>query len=75
MAGNEFTDVNTGFPEDGWKRSARCGPDGGNCVEVNTSAAGRTAIRDSKAHPGRPLVFADADWSRFLGAIAGPEAQ
>jgi hypothetical protein len=59
---SEFTDA-------GWKRSAYCGPDGGNCVEVNGSAPDRTAVRDSKPRNARMLVFRNADWSRFLDGI------
>jgi hypothetical protein len=54
------------FDSAAWRRARRCGPDGGNCVEVNDSATGRTAVRDSKPPISPTLVFADAAWHRFL---------
>ena len=59
------------LPVDSW-RSA-CGPDGGNCVEVNLAAAvrmdgtaGIVGIRDSKPDAGPALVFGAAGWRAFL---------
>jgi hypothetical protein len=61
------------LPVDGW-RSA-CGPDGGNCVEVNLAvrdAAGIVGIRDSKPGSGPALAFGAAGWRAFLaGTVAG----
>jgi hypothetical protein len=60
------------LPSDGW-RSA-CGPDGGNCVEVNLAArgtAGIVGIRDSKPETGAALVFGASGWLAFLtGTVA-----
>jgi hypothetical protein len=55
------------FPVDGWTRSTFCGPNGGNCVEVNRGIAGLAGVRDSKPQVGPVLVFADSDWRAFLG--------
>jgi hypothetical protein len=55
------------LPVDRW-RSA-CGPDGGNCVEVNLAerdATGIVGIRDSKPGAGPALVFGAAGWRAFL---------
>jgi hypothetical protein len=55
------------LPVDSW-RSA-CGPDGGNCVEVNLAArdaAGIVGIRDSKPDAGPALVFGASGWRAFL---------
>lgn len=50
----------------GWDRAAACGPDGGNCVEVNFSVAGHVAVRDSKRYQSPVLVFHDYEWQSFL---------
>ena len=68
--------VASALPVDGW-RSA-CGPDGGNCVEVNLAGAahmngtaGIVGIRDSKPGAGPALVFGAAGWRAFLtGTVA-----
>ncbi|HEX4700588.1 MAG TPA: DUF397 domain-containing protein [Pseudonocardiaceae bacterium] len=68
-----ITGVSTALPVNGW-HSAPCGPNGGNCVEVNLAArdaAGIVGIRDSKPVAGPALVFDSARWHTFLsGAIA-----
>jgi hypothetical protein len=56
------------FPDDAWKSAEFCGPNGGNCVEVNLGVRGAAGLRDSKS-PARPaLAFDDAGWTRFLAA-------
>jgi hypothetical protein len=73
MTGFGITGVSNALPVNGW-RSAPCGPNGGNCVEVNLAArdaAGIVGIRDSKPAVGPALVFDSAPWRTFLsGAIA-----
>ncbi len=59
------TDV---FPTDAWRAAALCGPNGGNCVEVNLGARGRVGLRDSKAPAEPVLAFADTEWAAFLVA-------
>jgi len=62
------------FPVDGWRSANRCGPDGGNCVEVNLAArdaAGEidvVGIRDSKRTAGPALAFPVAGWRSFRTA-------
>lgn len=56
------------FSPDDWKRAATCGPDGGNCVEVNLSLAGVVALRDSKRSRSPVLVVGDHEWRSFLTA-------
>jgi hypothetical protein len=54
------------FSPGGWKRAAACGPDGGNCVEVNFSVPGVVAVRDSTQPRSPVLVVDDSEWSTFL---------
>jgi hypothetical protein len=62
------------FPVDGWRSATPCGPDGGNCVEVNLAARGAAGgieivgIRDSKPVTSPVLVFAGTGWRSFLAA-------
>lgn len=56
------------FPGDAWQVAALCGPNGGNCVEVNLGARGLVALRDSKLVGGPVLVFDEGEWSAFLDA-------
>lgn len=56
------------FSSSRWTQASACGPDGGNCVEVNLSVAGRVAIRDSKRSRSPVLVFDDQEWLSFLTA-------
>ena len=69
-----YPTIQSALPADGW-RSA-CGPDGGNCVEVNLAGtAGIVGIRDSKPGAGPALVFGRAGWRAFLtGTVAGSYA-
>jgi hypothetical protein len=60
------------FTGGGWQRSAFCGPNGGNCVEVNLRTEGLVGLRDGKLAEGPVLVFDDDEWETFLaGARAG----
>jgi hypothetical protein len=60
------------FTRSGWQRSALCGPNGGNCVEVNLRTEGLVGLRDGKLADGPVLVFDDDEWATFLaGARAG----
>jgi hypothetical protein len=54
------------FPVDAWARSAYCGPNGGNCVEVNRGIAGFAGVRDSKPAASPVLVFGSRTWDDFL---------
>jgi hypothetical protein len=57
----------SGLPVDRWRKASSCGSDGGNCVEVNSAAAGIVGVRDTKRSPGgRPLVFPTTRWRGFL---------
>ncbi len=52
-----------------WESPGLCGPNGGNCVEVNLGVHGVVGLRDSKLAGGGPvLVFADDEWNAFLEA-------
>ena len=57
------------FPASGWVRSSFCGPNGGNCVEVNGGAAGRTGVRDSKPVTSPVLIFAAQRWQNFVDQV------
>jgi hypothetical protein len=51
-----------------WQSPEACGPNSGNCVEVNLGREGLVGLRDSKI-PGSPvLIFDDAEWGSFLDA-------
>jgi hypothetical protein len=54
------------FPGDGWRRPAACGPNSGNCVEVNLGNDGLVGVRDSKLPDSPVLVFDDDEWDAFL---------
>lgn len=56
------------FPDDAWASAEFCGPNGGNCVEVNLGAGGAVGLRDSKSAGGPVLAVDDAGWGRFLVA-------
>ena len=56
----------TNLPATGWRKAGRCGPNGGNCVEINRGAAGVVGVRDSKNAAGAPLLFDTASWTAFL---------
>ncbi|HEV8556174.1 MAG TPA: DUF397 domain-containing protein [Actinophytocola sp.] len=58
----------TVFPGGAWAAATFCGPNGGNCVEVNLGVRGRVGLRDGKAAGGPVLVFAGEEWDAFLGA-------
>lgn len=54
------------LPGGGWLTATACGPNGGNCVEVNLGAAGFAGLRDSTVPAGPVLVFAEEEWAVFL---------
>ena len=58
-----------GFPEHAWRRPSACGPNSGNCVEVNLGAGGLVGVRDSKIDGSPVLVFDHAEWTGFLDAV------
>ena len=63
---HDGTNLSTDLPETGWRKAGRCGPNGGNCVEVNRGAAGVVGVRDSKNAAGTPLLFGPGSWAAFL---------
>ncbi|MEB3367231.1 DUF397 domain-containing protein [Saccharopolyspora mangrovi] len=55
------------FGTTGWGSASACGPNGGNCVEVNLTVPGRVGVRDSKRLTGDVLLNFDAtSWNKFL---------
>jgi hypothetical protein len=56
------------FPDGAWRSAKFCGPNGGNCVEVNLGTRGVAGLRDSKSPAGAALAFGTAGWVRFLAA-------
>ena len=56
------------LPAGGWVAATPCGPNGGNCVEVNLGAAGFAGLRDSTLPAGPVLVFARKEWAECLKA-------
>ena len=66
------------LPDNTWKTATYCGPNGGNCVEVNLGAPGVVGIRDTKPEASPVLVFGDASWGAFLAVTrtgTGPTAR
>lgn len=60
------THVSPEFPAGGWRTALACGPNGGNCVEVNLGAAGHVGVRDTKPAAREVLTFDTADWRAFV---------
>ncbi|WP_027927803.1 DUF397 domain-containing protein [Amycolatopsis benzoatilytica] len=58
-----------GFPEHAWQRPSACGPNSGNCVEVNLGSGGFVGVRDSKIAGSPVLVFDRGEWAEFLEAV------
>jgi len=56
-----------------WRKSARSGGTGGNCVEVARNLPGIVAVRDSKNPDGPSLVFTPAEWAKFAAHVQGGE--
>jgi hypothetical protein len=56
------------FAEGAWRTATFCGPNGGNCVEVNLGARGVVGVRDSKSAAGPLLAFGEVGWGSFLDA-------
>ncbi|TDD06177.1 DUF397 domain-containing protein [Saccharopolyspora terrae] len=55
------------FSATGWASASACGPNGGNCVEVNLTVPGRVGVRDTKRFTGDVLLnFDTTSWNRFL---------
>ena len=52
-----------------WRKSARSGGTGGNCVEVARNLPGIVAVRDSKDPHGLKLIFTPAEWEAFTAGI------
>lgn len=57
------------FTKQGWKRSSYCGPNGGDCLEVNASQPHDVGLRDSKLPSGSLLTFTAQRWGEFVAAI------
>ncbi|MFF4779479.1 DUF397 domain-containing protein [Microtetraspora fusca] len=56
-----------------WKKSARSGGNGGNCVEVASNLPGVIAVRDSKDPDGPKLLFTSSEWRAFIGGVKNGE--
>jgi len=48
-----------------WRKSSYSGSQGGNCLEVSNSQAGRILVRDTKDRTGPVLRFSPNAWRRF----------
>lgn len=51
-----------------WRTSTFCGPNGGNCVEVNLGTRDAVGVRDGKFRDGPILLFDHTRWRDFLTA-------
>jgi hypothetical protein len=64
------------LPAAGWRTAGRCGPNGGNCVEVNLgSTAPIVGVRDTKPTESPVLIFGSTAWRSFLAAASGGNLQ
>lgn len=64
------------LPAAGWRTPGRCGPNGGNCVEVNLgSTSPIVGIRDTKPAESPVLIFGAGAWRSFLTATTGGDVQ
>jgi Domain of unknown function (DUF397) len=52
------------YPARAWVRADRCGPNGGNCVELNYEHPTLVGVRDSKST--ELLNFHRNAWTAFL---------
>ncbi len=68
MGGHESAARTNTFPSGMWERATACGPDGGNCVEVNLGVRDIAAVRDGKRAAGPALIFSGTGWRAFLGS-------
>ena len=57
------------FSADTWERGPLCGPDKGDCVEINFGRPGLVAIRDSKLADSPVLVFSESEWDAFTRGL------
>jgi len=60
------------LPDSAWKTATYCGPNGGNCVEVNLGVPGVVGVRDTKPEVSPVLTFGDASWGAFLATTTSP---
>jgi hypothetical protein len=51
-----------------WRKSSYSGANGGNCVEVATTAR-TVAVRDSTDSGGPVLAFGPRAWEQFAGQV------
>jgi hypothetical protein len=58
------------FDGKAWQSPEACGPNSGNCVEVNLGNDGLVGLRDSKIPDSPVLIFDDAEWGSFLDAAS-----
>lgn len=65
--GVSSTDVRQ-FDPAAWRKAFASEPNGGNCVEVNFSAA-KVGLRDSKLADSPVFVFAPGEWLAFATAV------
>ncbi len=49
-----------------WRKSSYSGGQGGNCIEVSDSQAGRILVRDTKDHGGPTLSVSAEAWRRLV---------
>jgi hypothetical protein len=69
----EMMDSYQRLPENTWRTATFCGPNGGNCVEVNLGVAGVVGVRDSKRATSPVLAFRNAGWGAFVAMVGAGE--
>jgi hypothetical protein len=61
--------VSATFSATDWQKPALCGPNSGDCVEVNLTHPDLVAVRDTKLPAGPVLVFDIGEWEQFVAAV------
>ncbi|GAA1664609.1 hypothetical protein GCM10009765_12700 [Fodinicola feengrottensis] len=57
------------YDANNWRKSTRSGNNGGECVEVASTAASQVLVRDTKQQDKGPmLAFSASAWREFLKA-------
>lgn len=65
-------DLNDELSTATWRKAAKSGSNGGDCLEVAPLSDGRVGIRDTEARDKAPFVVSASVWDAFIdGAKKG----
>lgn len=69
VGGDDVSSTNTRqFDPAAWQKASASEPNGGNCVEVNFSAA-RVGLRDSKLADSPVFALEPGEWQAFVAVV------